>query len=222
MRCDGMEPMVSAVIYGETTLPESMVKVGGDCEKRYPIVFGLYHIRAGDRQILIDAGCDTMPGFEMRNFISPKEALKKMGVRAEEITDVVITHAHHDHIDGVRHFENATIHIQEDEYREGKAYIPEHFRVHTFQEGCVVARCVEVEKIGGHSKGSCIAKLTVRGRKVVFCGDECYLRLCLAQRIPTGTSYCPEVSRRFVETYSNPAYCTLLSHDPEMKDGRVF
>lgn len=216
-----MEPIVSSVVYGETTLPEDMVKVGGDCEKHYPIVFGLYHIRAGEKQILIDAGCDTMPGFEMRNFISPKEALKTIGVRAEKITDVVITHAHHDHIDGVRHFPNAVIHIQEDEYQDGKAYIPDGFRVHTFQERCIVADCVEVEKVGGHSKGSCIAKLTMDGEHVVFCGDECYLRLCFEEKVPTGTSCRPEISRKFVETYASDAYRTLLSHDPEMKNGRI-
>lgn len=217
-----MEPEIQVAIYGESTLPESMVIPGGSEEKRYPIVFALFHIRCGEKQILIDAGCDTMPGFDMKNFISPAAALERIGVQANEITDVVITHAHHDHIDGVRHFPNARIHIQEEEYQAGKSYIPEDFRVHVFQDRCTVGDCVTVEKIGGHSKGSCIVKLMKNGVPYVFCGDECYLRLCLDRKIPTGTSCCPEISRNFVETYSSGAYRTVLSHDPEISDGQIL
>lgn len=211
-----MTPEISAVVYGESILPESMVFAGGSRDVKYPIVFAIYHIRAGERQILVDAGCDTMPGFEMRNFVSPATALEGIGVKPEQITDVIVTHAHHDHIDGFRHFLGAVVHIQEDEYQAGKRYIPENSRVERFRDSCTVAG-LEVIKIGGHSGGSCI----VKAGNVVFCGDECYLRACLDRKIPTGASFCPEKSRAFVETYSDPKYRTLLFHDPEVKTGRI-
>lgn len=214
------EPVINVAIYGESTLPESMVKEGGEPNRRFPIVFALFHIRIGQRQILIDAGCDTMPGFEMKNFISPPAALEKIGVRADDITDIIITHAHHDHIDGVRHFKNAVVYIQEDEYGEGRSYIPDDMRVHTFSEQCDVCG-ITVLRIGGHSIGSCIARLIKNGRTYVFCGDECYLRMCLEKQIPTGSSYCPEKSRLFVKTYGGAEYVTVLSHDPELHDGEI-
>lgn len=217
-----MEPIIHAVIYGETVLPESMVFLNGSEKMKYPIVLAVFHIRYGEKQILIDAGCDTMPGFEVKNFESPADALRRIQISPEEITDVIITHAHHDHIDGVRHFPNACIHIQKDEYEDGKKYIPEQFRVETFQNRCVVGECVTVEKVGGHSKGSCIARLTKDGVCYVFCGDECYLRLCLERQIPTGVSYCPENSQKFVETYGCKDYRTILSHDPELRDGQIL
>lgn len=214
------EPVINVAIYGESTLPESMVTEGGNPNRRFTIVFALFHIRIGQRQILIDAGCDTMPGFEMKNFISPPAAFEKIGVRADDITDIIITHAHHDHIDGVRHFINAVVYIQEDEYGAGRSYIPDGMRVHTFSEQCDVCG-ITVLRIGGHSIGSCIARLTKNGRTYVFCGDECYLRICLEKQIPTGSSYCPEKSRLFVKTYGGDEYITVLSHDPELHDGEI-
>lgn len=57
-----------------------------------------------------------MPGFEMQNFKSPVLALEEKGVQAKDITDVILTHAHHDHIEAVRYFENALIHIEREAY----------------------------------------------------------------------------------------------------------
>lgn len=212
---------ISAVVYGETELPESMVFSGGSEQVVYPIKLILYIVKSGKHLILIDAGCDTMPGFSLRNFMSPPVALRDAGIDSEQITDVIITHAHHDHIDGVRHFPNTVIHIQEDEYQAGKSYIPEGFRVHSFREHCVVADCLEICRIGGHSPGSCIVVLNRDEKRIVFCGDECYLRACLDRKIPTGCSCNMEISRKFVETYGSGAYRVLLSHDPEIVTGPI-
>lgn len=215
-----MTPTIRTAIYGRSALPESDVIQGGSAEVRYPIVFAVFLITCGERQILIDAGCDTMPNFIMEDFISPADALLKIGVKADEITDIIVTHAHHDHIDGVRHFKNAVIHIQEDEYAEGKKYIPDGQRVELFSESCIVGETVTVEKIGGHTVGSCIAKVNIDGTTFVFCGDECYLRLCLERGVPTGYSFCLEKSLRFVEEYSSERYRTIVSHDPELMNFR--
>lgn len=37
----------------------------------------LYHIQLPDKQILVDSGCDTMPGFAVEDFVLPPLALKK-------------------------------------------------------------------------------------------------------------------------------------------------
>ena len=48
--------------------------------------------------ILVDAGCNDMGGLPTANFDSPVSVLENMGIMPQDITDVVITHAHHDHI----------------------------------------------------------------------------------------------------------------------------
>lgn len=186
----------------------------------YPIKLVIYAILVGKRIVLVDAGCDTLPGLPLLAFVPPAEALEKAGIAPDKVTDVIITHAHHDHIDGLRHFPNAEVYIQEDEYRQGRKYIPERNRVRTFSECCLVAGCLTVRRIGGHSVGSCIVKLDQNGKKYVFCGDECYLRASLEGRMPVGGLH-PEISRAFVRTYGGPEYRVLLSHDPEVETGPV-
>ena len=217
-----MEATITATVYGRTVLPGNWIFQNGDPQKKEPIQLILYHIRIGDRQILIDAGCDTLPGMVVEDFSSPVMALSKNNILAEHITDILITHAHHDHIDGLRHFPNAKIFIQKDEYLAGSGYFLQGSSVHTFEQSCTVAGCIEVEMIGGHSIGSCIAKLEANGKHYVFCGDECYLRVNLQKRIPTARPYCLANSQRFVEEFSDRKYTTLLAHDPLIKNGQIL
>jgi GTP-binding protein len=71
-----------------------------------------------NKKILIDAGCETMPGFVVENFENPIDVIERKGIRAEHITDIVLTHSHHDHVQCVGYFQGAIVHIQEDELVE--------------------------------------------------------------------------------------------------------
>lgn len=201
------------IVYGRSTLPESMAFAGGDRGRSLPIDFILYYVETAGRRILVDAGCDTMPGFVMQDFIGPVRALEAAGISPESITDVVITHAHHDHMEGVRHYPRATVHIQREEYEAGRRYLPDSLSVRLFEEEHALCDGVRVLKIGGHTRGSSIVELWDGEARFVVCGDECYVRRCLTDKIPTGTSFSPEKSRAFVEKYSDPRYVTLLCHE---------
>ena len=208
-----MEKKLLRIVYANSKLPESYVFDGGREDKLLPIVFSIFLIRADGRNILVDAGCDCMPGFEMFNFKSPVLALEAEGVQREDITDVILTHAHHDHIEAVHYFENATIHIQKDAYEKGRKYIPEHFRVNVFEDEYCLCEGVKAVKIGGHSRGSCVVEVTVGGKEYVLCGDECYTHYNLINHVPTAKCYSLERSRYFIEKYSNSRYICLLSHE---------
>ena len=199
--------------YGESVLPEKMIFINGEDNKVRDIVFKVYLIKADRKLILVDAGCETMPGFVMRNFIGPVKALESINISPEEIADVVITHSHHDHIECVKYFKNATIHIEKDEYEKGKKYIPDDFRLNIFSDEFNVCENVNVIKIGGHSRGSCIVEIKTDDKIHVITGDECYLRECLDKKIPTGSSFDKEKSRKFIEKYSDDKYTVLLCHD---------
>ena len=203
---------VAPILYGRSEIPESMAFEQGDPTRSLPIDFIFYYIRTEDRQILVDAGCDTMPGFEMRDFVGPVKALGDRGVRPEEITDLLITHSHHDHIDGVRHFENATVVIQQNEYKRGQKYIPPERPVRLFEGDLLVAPGVKMLCVGGHSSGSSVVEVEWDDKKYLICGDECYQKRCLDEAIPTGTSCCLEKSRAFVAKYGKSEYIPLLCH----------
>ena len=198
--------------YADTTLPESWIFEGGDSLKEVPIIFSIFLVKTDSKNILVDAGCETMPGFKMKNFTTPMGVLSKMGVQTEDITDVVITHAHHDHIECVGYFKNATVHIQKDEYEEGKKYLCNNRKIEVFENDKVVDDGVRAVKIGGHSKGSCIVECDKDGKKIVLCGDECYSFYNLKNRVPTAQSCCHKNSRAFIEKYSSEGYECLLCH----------
>lgn len=82
-----------------------------------------YVFRSGDRVFLLDAGAGNAP-FITNQFDTvgrvPAE-LAVAGIAPEDITDVVITHMHPDHIggvifDGKRTFPNATVHVNATEW----------------------------------------------------------------------------------------------------------
>ena len=50
------------------------------------------------------------------NFVLPSIAVQLAGVKAEDVTDIIISHVHWDHMDGADLFPNARIWIQRDEY----------------------------------------------------------------------------------------------------------
>ena len=197
------------VKYGESALPESMVFQGGSSDKLCSIDFFIYLLKAREKVILIDAGCETMPGFIMKKFIGSIKALEEIGIFPDAVTDVILTHSHHDHIECVKYFKNSVIHIQKDEFEFGKQYIPDGFDVNTFDEEYIVCDGVKIVKIGGHSKGSCVVELN---KNIVFIGDECYIRDCITRKIPTGATVCLEKSKELVEKYSNSKYTLLFSH----------
>ena len=47
--------------------------------------------------------------------LDPREALAPLGLEAEDVTTVIVTHLHYDHAGGLHLFHNATLHLQEDE-----------------------------------------------------------------------------------------------------------
>jgi glyoxylase-like metal-dependent hydrolase (beta-lactamase superfamily II) len=211
---------LAAIKYGETFIHEGMAFQGGDTKVKIPISLIVYLIDTGDRKILVDSGCETMPGYDLFNFSSPADTLRKAGVSPDEITDLILTHAHHDDAEATRSFPNVTVHIEEQAYPYAKCFIPDEMNVEIFRESKTVDGCITVKLIGGHSEGSCIVEFVYRDKKYVICGDECYVRTCLEEKIVTGCSCCPEKSLEFVNRYGSGEYVTLLAHDFEILTGQ--
>lgn len=82
------------------------------------LTFSFVFARAGDRRVLVDTGfmqTDFSEQFDIPDWTSPVKMLSKLGVAAESITDVVLTHAHYDHMGSIREFPAAHIYIQKAE-----------------------------------------------------------------------------------------------------------
>lgn len=204
-----MEFELIALKYAESTFPEWLIFEGGRKDVRIPISFIVYLIKTEQSLILVDAGCENMGGFDMKYFTSPENILKMLDISPEDINHVIITHPHHDHIQAVYLFKNATIHIEKEAFEEGKKYISDDFSVNIFEDEYVIDDYVRIKKIGGHCTGSCI----VIANEYVIAGDECYSLKSIEKKIPTGAARYPKKNAQFIDEYSKPCYKVLSCHD---------
>lgn len=216
-----MSARLTVLKYGDTVFGENYIFMGGEKDKLLPITFCIYLIETKTRRILVDAGCDDGSGFPMSVFCTPVEALASAGLSPSDITDVIITHAHSDHVQASRHFPWANFHIQREEYERAKKHIPESFKVILFEDEQVLDGEIFIKRISGHSHGSSIVLFEHNGKTAVLCGDECYTSRNLTEKIPTGASRDPQVSKAFVEEYSKEKYIAFTCHDPHIMRGQV-
>src|SRR5690349_19845958 len=101
--------------------------IGAPKDEKVNIAMVFWLIRGGGRNILFDSGFhreEWFKYFPMTDYMRPDEAVKLAGVKPEEITDIVVSHAHWDHMGGIDLFPKATVWIQKDEfhYYTGEAW----------------------------------------------------------------------------------------------------
>ena len=112
---------IYAIRYGSLpNFPVAALIAGADTSRRLDVALTLWLIKAGDgRTVLVDAGFYRdrfMQRWKPAGYQRPDTALRAAGVRAEDVTDVIVTHVHWDHMDGADLFPNARIWIQRAEY----------------------------------------------------------------------------------------------------------
>jgi glyoxylase-like metal-dependent hydrolase (beta-lactamase superfamily II) len=103
--------------------------VGAPKDEKIDTIYAIWLIRGGGRNILFDSGFHRERWFKVwtiKDYIRPDEAVKLAGVSPEEVTDIVISHAHWDHMGGIDLFPKAVVWIQKEEFRyyTGPAWQP--------------------------------------------------------------------------------------------------
>jgi glyoxylase-like metal-dependent hydrolase (beta-lactamase superfamily II) len=115
------EYSIEAIRYASSPdVPVAELVVGGPKDVKVDIAMVVWLIRGGGHTILFDSGFhrDTfLKYFPMKEYLRPDEAVKLAGAKPEEVTDIVISHAHWDHMGGIDLFPKANVWIQKAEYR---------------------------------------------------------------------------------------------------------
>ena len=94
--------------------------MGAPKGEKIDTIYAVWLIRGGGRNILFDSGFHRERWFKewvVKDYIRPDEAVRQAGVAPEEVTDVVVSHAHWDHMGGIDLFPKAIVWIQKDEFR---------------------------------------------------------------------------------------------------------
>jgi glyoxylase-like metal-dependent hydrolase (beta-lactamase superfamily II) len=112
---------VYAVRYGTLRdFPVAALIAGADTARRLDVALMVWVLKLpGGRTALVDAGFyrqKFLDQWKPDDYQRPSEAIRLAGVQPEDVTDVIVTHVHWDHLDGVDLFPNARVWIQRDEY----------------------------------------------------------------------------------------------------------
>jgi len=100
---------------------------GADRARKMDIAMMVWLVKGNGHNILVDAGFyreQFMRQWKPVDFVKPSDAIARVGLKPEDITDVIVSHLHWDHADGVDLFPKARVWIQKDEleYYAGSAW----------------------------------------------------------------------------------------------------
>lgn len=120
---------IEAIRYGSGEYPVAGLVMGAPKDEKTTIAMVIWLIRGGGHNILFDSGFHReafLKEFPAEGYLRPDEAVKLAGVQPDEVTDIIISHSHWDHLDGVDLFAKANVWIQKEEYRyyTGEAWQP--------------------------------------------------------------------------------------------------
>jgi glyoxylase-like metal-dependent hydrolase (beta-lactamase superfamily II) len=107
---------------GYTAFPVSALVLHADSTRKQNLAFIVWALRpTGDphRVVLFDAGFyrdKFIKAWKPTGYVRPSEAIAKIGLTPDAVTDIIISHVHWDHLDGADLFPRAKIWIQKDEY----------------------------------------------------------------------------------------------------------
>ncbi|MBT8233100.1 MAG: MBL fold metallo-hydrolase [Saprospiraceae bacterium] len=162
-------------------------------------------VKDGDRVILIDSGMGNKQDEKFRSHFEPHgeatliSSIKKAGYAPEEITDVLLTHLHFDHVGGavyrnkdqelVPTFPNATYWSSEDHfnwaidpnYREKASFLKENFvplkeqgklKYMPVENGIHFSENITLDFYNGHTEALMAPTISLPdGKKIVFTSD---------------------------------------------------
>lgn len=215
---------------------------GADTARKLDIAMMVWLIKGNGRNILVDSGFyrdQFFKQWDVKDFVKPSEAVAQAGVKPEEITDVIITHMHWDHADGMDLFPKAKIWIQKDEYNYYAGEAWQQPRTHggidpddvmaivkLNTEGRVGLVNGDAQEIipsitcytgGKHTWQSQYVSVDSRAGKIVLASDNMYLYENLDKHVPIAATLDADsnlrAQDRMKQIAANPKFI-IPGHDP--------
>lgn len=214
--------------------------VDGNPDALMPLDFFVWLIRGVNQLLLVDTGFSQISALaRKRSFLQePVQALKALGVNANDIFDIAITHLHYDHAGNINQFPNARIWLQEREiaYATSKCMCDQkqnHFFalddiavvLKRLYEGNVqlidgmhpFAPGIELHRVGGHTDGLQIVRVMTANGWVVLASDAAHYYENLYKQNPFPAIYSKidmMAGYALIQQLADSADNIIPGHDP--------
>jgi glyoxylase-like metal-dependent hydrolase (beta-lactamase superfamily II) len=240
---------VIAVRYGSRRARKSELfhrfETYGEADAEIEMAYYFWVLRGAGRVVLVDTGfapeAAARRGRECR--VAPLAALAELGVAPEDVSAILVTHCHYDHIGNLAAFPGAEVIVsgRELEFWSGPRARHPHFAAHVESEevaGILRAReegrlrlaedgeevlpGVRVFEVGGHSPGQLVAVVEGEGGPVVLASDAVhfYEELVLARpfAVVMDLERMYEAYDRVTELARAPRTAVVAGHDPSVME----
>ncbi|MEM6733339.1 MAG: MBL fold metallo-hydrolase [Myxococcota bacterium] len=193
--------------------------------KRMDIAFTVGVVSHGERLILIDAGFlrDAVPkSFEVTDYRSVRDLLVDFEMEAEAVTDVVLTHEHWDHWNGITEIPNARIWLTPEAHAAARGPVRAHLkrakatdRLRLVRGKTEVAPGILAIPKGLHTRGFLYVTVEHEDEAWVFASDLGALRANFERLKPTGQTTNPRKTRQWLREIRDayPLDHIIPSHD---------
>jgi glyoxylase-like metal-dependent hydrolase (beta-lactamase superfamily II) len=235
---------VHAVRFASIPFQVSRLVAGADRSRTIDIAMMVWVASDGaGRVVLVDAGFYRQPFIDQwrpQEYRTPSEALQAgLGIRPEDVTDIIVSHVHWDHVDGADLFPRARVWIQREEFAH-----------HVGADGTVLNRAIAADDAkmlasiqsagrlnlvdgddreiipgirvytgGKHTFASQYAGVRTRAGTVVLASDNAYLyenlekRLAIAATLDAASNLAAQA--RMLSLVPSPRFI-VPGHDPEV------
>ncbi|MCG8697336.1 MAG: MBL fold metallo-hydrolase [Bacteroidales bacterium] len=207
------------------------------------------YVESGSRKILIDTGIgdkqnqEFLKHYHLNGDFSLQKAFFKEGLSFDEITDVIITHMHFDHVGGavtrdettgnlVPTFPNATYWVSKDQWkwaldpnpREKASFLLENFmplfqmdKLKFIEGNGEFCPGVDLRMFYGHTDGLIVPIINMNGTKLVYMADMIPTTAHVSQSWVCGYDTRPLISmtekQAFLQEALTNEYVLFFEHD---------
>lgn len=193
---DGSVVLDAGILTG--TKPEHVKDLLNQAHQTGPLHTSVnaFLLKVGDKLVLVDAGAGTFFGPTLNKL---QASMKAAGYAPDQVTDIVITHLHADHVGGLVNgeaiqFPNATVHVDKADmdhwldtakmeaapkdaqgfFKMAQASLNPYVKagkVKAFTGATEIVPGVRTQPTHGHTPGHSFYVLESKGQKMVFWGD---------------------------------------------------
>jgi len=171
--------------------------LSGEPDGPQQVDYFFWLLRNAHRTVLVDCGFVRDRGVSKQRYqdTHPLELLARMGTRAEDVDNVVISHAHYDHMGNVGLFPHATFSMARREFEFATGRYADRFPTRCFVDPVDVAAVRDLARqerltllddaadlfpgiaatpVGGHTPGQMLTEVTTASGQIVLASDAAH------------------------------------------------